>query len=54
MNTTAAEALYELHIDAFLEGVADEAPNGEDFGLTEEQASACRHRVISALDTCAA
>lgn len=37
-----ATALYGLHIDAFLEGVAAEAPKPEEFGLTESQAKQVR------------
>ncbi len=33
-----AQALYGLHIDAFLEGLATEPPKAEEFGLTEKQA----------------
>ena len=33
-----AQALYGLHIDAFLEGLATEPPKAEEFGLTERQA----------------
>lgn len=33
-----ATALYGLHIDAFLEGVAAEVPQPAAFGLTEKQA----------------
>ncbi len=33
-----AQALYGLHIDAFIEGLATEAPKPQEFGLTEQQA----------------
>jgi hypothetical protein len=33
-----AQALYGLHMDAFIEGIASEAPKPEAFGLTEKQA----------------
>ena len=36
-----AEALYSLHIDAFLEGIAD-APQPRYFGLDEPAARAVR------------
>jgi len=47
--STAAEALYELHIDAFLEGVAEDPPKAEEFGLTKEQARECRIRTTHRL-----
>jgi len=46
--TTTSEALYELHIDAFLEGVAEDPPKVEEFGLTKEQGHECRRRVWEA------
>jgi len=33
-----AQALYGLHIDAFLEGLSVEAPKAASFGLTEREA----------------
>lgn len=33
-----AQALYGLHMDAFTEGIAGEAPKPEAFGLSEKQA----------------
>ena len=39
-----AAALYGLHIDAFLEGVASEAPKAEDFGLSPAQAREVRRQ----------
>ncbi len=33
-----AQALYGLHMDAFIEGIASEAPKPEAFGLSEKQA----------------
>ena len=32
-NETMNEALYELAIDAFLEGVAETLPSAQDFGI---------------------
>ncbi len=37
-----AAALYALHIDAFLEGLAAEVPKPETFGLNEKQATEVR------------
>lgn len=39
-----AQALYGLHIDAFLEGIAAEVPKPETFGLNETQAREVRKR----------
>jgi hypothetical protein len=32
-----AEMLYELQVEAFLEGVSDYEPSAEEYGLTDEQ-----------------
>ena len=37
-----AQALYALHIDAFLEGLAAEVPQPSSFGLNEQQATEVR------------
>lgn len=37
-----AAALYGLHIDAFLEGIATEVPKPETFGLNDNQAKQVR------------
>ncbi len=33
------EALFELQVDAFLEGCADLIPDPDEFGLTKERAA---------------
>lgn len=43
-----AQALYGLHVDAFLEGLATEPPKAEEFGLTNRQA--CEIVRIRSLD----
>jgi hypothetical protein len=43
-----AQALYGLHIDAFLEGLTAEAPKAEAFGLTEPQAIEVRRNRYTA------
>lgn len=42
----AAKALYELHIDAFLEGLA-EVPSPEQYGLTPGEAQQSRHVIYT-------
>jgi hypothetical protein len=39
-----AQALYGLHIDAFLEGVATEECTPEEFGLNQQQAEEVRRQ----------
>jgi hypothetical protein len=41
-DVKTATALYALHIDAFLEGLAAEVPQPETFGLNEKQATEVR------------
>lgn len=43
----AQVALYGLHIEAFLEGIAAEVPSPEQFGLTEKQAVEIRRTRFS-------
>lgn len=42
-----AQALYGLHVDAFIEGIAEEAPVAEEFGLTEVEAREVRRQLHS-------
>jgi len=46
MDKSTQEALFGLHVDAFLEGLSDDAPKGEDFGLTEEEANRVRDEIV--------
>jgi hypothetical protein len=47
MRSSTAKALYELSIDAFLEGVADEPTRPESLGLSEKQAEQARAKIYS-------
>lgn len=40
----AQAALYELHIEAFLEGIAEEAPQPAEFGLSEKEGLEIRRK----------
>ena len=46
MNPKTAEALFALHVDCFMEGLMEAAPNPEEFGLTEEQARPIRDEIV--------
>jgi hypothetical protein len=41
------EALYELQVEAFIEGISDYEPRAEDYGLSDDQACDIIARVIS-------
>lgn len=48
--TEARTMLYELSVDAFLEGCSDLIPNPEEFGLTDEKAQeVLNERVLESL-----
>jgi hypothetical protein len=47
MRASTAKALYELSIDAFLEGVADEPTKPETLGLSEQEAERVRAKLYS-------
>lgn len=41
------EMLYELQVEAFIEGISDYEPVAEEYGLTDEQSCEIIARVIS-------
>jgi hypothetical protein len=47
MRTSAAKALFALSVDAFIDGLADEAQPPEAFGLTPEQGGEIRRKIYA-------
>lgn len=43
------EALYELQVEAFIEGLSDYEPRADEYGLAPEAASEIVGRVVSGL-----
>jgi hypothetical protein len=41
-----AEALFGLHVDAFLAGVSECVPEAADFGLSEDEAAEIRDDLV--------
>lgn len=41
------EMLYELQVEAFLEGISDYEPSAEEYGLTDEQSQEIIARAIA-------
>lgn len=46
INRKTQEALFALHVDCFLEGLMEMAPEPKDFGLTEEEAAPVRDEIV--------
>jgi hypothetical protein len=45
-SSKKAEAMFEFHVDAFLEGLTEIAPKGSDYGLDEETSAHLRDRRV--------
>ncbi len=52
MEKMTATALFELQVDAFIQGVSECVPEAEAFGLTDDEACEARDGVVR--ETCAA
>jgi len=53
-DPVVCEALYELQVEAFIEGLSDYEPSCEEYGLTPERASELIGRVVSTLPVASA
>jgi len=52
MEKITAVALFELQVDAFIQGVSECVPEAEAFGLTDDEAQEAKDGVVR--ETCAA
>ncbi len=49
-DSKAAEMLFELHVEAFIEGLSDVEPSYQDYGLSHAHASEIVGRVLLGAD----